>query len=502
MRTISNVFLYELLGIIWIFLAAIPRRLIFPLHGLFAFNYDQGRDFLAVSKIIWEKDLVLIGQTTGLPGIFYGPWWYYFLAPVVFVSGGDPQGVAVFFAFLSILSIVALYLLLKALTNNIIISLMLATIASFSNLSMIGPPSIWNPSLTPIFLMISIYAVHKIVKNLNPYLFFIYGISIFLAIDTTASFGALLFILFVISPFIFKKVFFKKQYLFAVIGAFIVLLPRILFELRNNFLITKAVIAYLMEPRIYGDRLTLFERVLARLGQMLRIFAEGFTNENKALAILFIALILCVFLILLKINKKMFSSLKKDFMFLYLFSFLSATIIFFIIFPDNVWDYYLIALPTLFILIIARILSHGYQLKILKLPIVGVLLVLIFLNFRTDYIPPFHITWEGDGGTYINEKKVMDYIASNNPHDFSFFAYSPAIFDYPFDYLILWYSKRGLIEAPKENQQIMYLVIREASTRKYYSSGWYGDKIRDQTEVVDKKEFPGDLLVEKHKSLD
>src|SRR3990167_1500624 len=436
MRTISNVFLYELLVIIWIFLAAIPRRLIFPLHGLFAFNYDQGRDFLAVSKIIWEKDLVLIGQTTGLPGIFYGPWWYYFLAPVVFVSGGDPQGVAVFFAFLSILSIVALYLLLKALTNNIIISLMLATIASFSNISMIGPPSIWNPSLTPIFLMISIYAVHKIVKNLNPYLFFIYGISIFLAIDTTASFGALLFILFVISPFIFKKVFFKKQYLFAVIGAFIVLLPRILFELRNNFLITKAVIAYLMEPRIYGDRLTLFERVLARLGQMLRIFAEGFTNENKEIAILFIALILCVFL------------------------------------------------------------------NILKLPIVGVLLVLIFLNFRTDYIPPFHITWEGDGGTYINEKKVMDYIASNNPHDFSFFAYSPAIFDYPFDYLILWYSKRGLIEAPKENQQIMYLVIREASTRKYYSSGWYGDKIRDQTEVVDKKEFPGDLLVEKHKSLD
>src|SRR3989337_4519221 len=132
----SKIMPLGLLSIIWILLAALPRKLIFPINGLFAFNYDQGRDFLAVSKIIWERDFILIGQTTGLPGIFYGPWWYYFLASVVFISGGDPQSVAIFFAILAILSIVFLYLLLKALTNNIIISLMLATIASFSNLSL------------------------------------------------------------------------------------------------------------------------------------------------------------------------------------------------------------------------------------------------------------------------------------------------------------------------------------------------------------------------------
>src|SRR3972149_7755166 len=118
MRLKNGVFFYELTGIVLIFLAALPRRLIFPLKGLFAFNYDQGRDFLAVSKIIWEKDLVLIGQTTGLSGIFYGPWWYYFLAPVVFVSGGDPQKVACFFSFLGILSTVVHDLLLKVLINN------------------------------------------------------------------------------------------------------------------------------------------------------------------------------------------------------------------------------------------------------------------------------------------------------------------------------------------------------------------------------------------------
>jgi len=111
------------------------------------------------------------------------------------------------------------------------------------------------------------------------------------------------------------------------------------------------------------------------------------------------------------------------------------------------------------------------------------------------------VTWKGDGATYVNEKKVMDYISSQNPHNYSFFAYSPAIFDYPFDYLVWWYSKRGLIENPMKDQNNLILVIREVSTRKYLTSGWYGDKTRDNTKVLDKEEFPGNLLVEKHEKL-
>jgi len=502
MRLKNKVFLYELISIVWIVLAAIPRRLIFPLNGLFAFNYDQGRDFLAVSKIIWEKDLVLIGQTTGLPGIFYGPWWYYFLAPVVFVSGGDPQKVAIFFAVLAIFSVVFLYLLLKTLTKNTLLSLILATIAAFSNLWMFGSPHIWNPSLTPIFFMISIFALHKIASGASPFYFLIYGLSIFLAIDTTASFGALLFIFFIISPVLFKKLLFKKQFLFAVLGAFIILFPRILFDLRNNFLITKSVITYFANPKVYGDKLPVFERFVSRLEQMLRILAEGFTDGNVFLMILLIAFAVFVLMMVFTKNKKLFSGIKRDQVLIYLVALFLATIAFFTLFPDRVWGYYLVVLPTFFIIILAKIFTYGYELKNLKFPTLAVLLALVVLNFRTDLLPPYQVKWQGDGATYINEKKVMDYIASNNPHDFSFYAYTPAIFDYPFDYLILWYSKRGLIEAPQANQQIIYLVIREASTRKYHTSGWYGDKTRDKTEVVDKKEFPGDLLVEEHRRRD
>src|SRR4030042_528888 len=214
----SKIMPLGLLSVIWILLAAFPRRFVFPINGLFAFNYDQGRDFLAVSKIIWEKDFTLIGQTTGLPGIFYGPWWYYFLTPIVFISGGDPQKVALFFAFLAIFSIVELYLILKLLTKNNVVSVLLATVAAFSNLWMFGSQSIWNPTLTPIFFLISVYALYKITKKVSNLYFFIFGLSTFLAIDTTASFGVLLFIFFIIAPFIFRRFFFKKQYNFAILG--------------------------------------------------------------------------------------------------------------------------------------------------------------------------------------------------------------------------------------------------------------------------------------------
>src|SRR3989344_5456531 len=180
---------YEVLPFIWVFLAALPRRLVFPLKGLFAFNYDQGRDFLAVSKIIWEKDFTLIGQTTGLPGIFYGPWWYYFLATVVFLSGGDPQKVSIVFAFIGIFQIVAIFLLLKIITKNTVISFLLSIFAAFSNHWMLGPTAIWNPTLTPLFLIIFLFTVYKIFHKPQKIYFFGLGISAFLVADTTASFG-------------------------------------------------------------------------------------------------------------------------------------------------------------------------------------------------------------------------------------------------------------------------------------------------------------------------
>src|ERR1035437_6914212 len=84
----------------------------------FAFTYDVGRDMIALWNIAYLHKIPLIGATTGLPGVFYGPWWYYLLTPFFIVASGDPQGIAFVMSLIGILSIVFAFILGKRLGEN------------------------------------------------------------------------------------------------------------------------------------------------------------------------------------------------------------------------------------------------------------------------------------------------------------------------------------------------------------------------------------------------
>ena len=497
MRNWLNFSKIDSLALIFILLINLLLKIPITNKGFFAFTYDQGRDLLAVSKIIYEGTLTLIGPTTGLQGIFYGPWWYYFLSPLLFISGGNPQSVGSLFGLLGIATVVCLYLFIKNTTHSLLLSLSLALVASMSSSWMFGPTLIWNTSLTPILLIFFIVLMNKIFDEPKSVYFFLLGIVAFLIMDSELPFGLIILGYVLISILIFRKVFFQKKILLTFSGMLLILLPRILFDLRHNFLISKSIISYLIHPKIYGEEVPLITRFIYRLDLYWGIFSQAFTRNNKLLGLLFFFLIVSIIFLISK-NKKVWHDLKNDVLFIHLSLIIIFSLIFFTLFKDVVWDYYLIGLPVLFILIISRIFLCATRLKKAKLFTAGVLLILVVLNFNKGILSPFKIFWEGDGATYKNEKMVIDYIASQKPRDYSFYAYSPAIFDYPFDY---WYNRQGLLENPKDNQKLMYLVIREESSQKYHKLGWYGDKTKDSTVVLERKEFPGDLIIEKHQFI-
>ena len=195
---------------------------------------------------------------------------------------------------------------------------------------------------------------------------------------------------------------------------------------------------------------------------------------------------------------KFLLNIRKDFSIGFLLIMALFVLFSFTVYPDVVWDYYLTGLPVIFFSILALYLAHLVKNKALKLPVYLLILFLLIINFDKNVTQPVKITWLGDGATYRNPKAALDYIAQQNPKDYSFYSFSPSIFDYPFEYLIYWYSREGLLEKPQENQKLAYLIIREASSRSYLSTGWYGDKTKDKTTILESKEFPGDLIVEKH----
>jgi len=197
-------------------------------------------------------------------------------------------------------------------------------------------------------------------------------------------------------------------------------------------------------------------------------------------------------------NKNTARNFTRDSILLYGLFLLFAFLVGFSVFPDRVWDYYLVGLPIIITVIISRIMARAFDTKNLRLIVILFLIILVVLNFNRGLVSPFKISWEGDGASYRNQKKVMDYIASLNPRSYSLYAYSPAIFDYAFDYLVFWYTKKSLLEEPKYGQNLMYLIIRDDPDHTYLLRGWYGDKTKDNTTLVERKTFPGDLVVEKH----
>ena len=82
---------------------------VYRVNEILGFYYDQGRDGLIIWDLIYKGKFFLIGPTTGIAGIFRGPFYYYLIAPFYLLGGGDPAYPAVFLAALSVAAIWILY---------------------------------------------------------------------------------------------------------------------------------------------------------------------------------------------------------------------------------------------------------------------------------------------------------------------------------------------------------------------------------------------------------
>lgn len=201
----------------------------FPLvaQGFFAFTYDQGRDITKVAEIVEMHRPTLIGPTTGLPGIFYGPWWYYYLSPIFLISSGDPTKIALSFAVLGTITIVLVYLLVKSLTKNITVALFAAATAANSQPFLTASAQIWSPSLVLTLMIAYVFLLSKIFKKSQALTLLALGLVCALILDSGAAFGVMLSLSTVLTFLIFRKTFLNKNLLYFFAGFLIILSPRI-----------------------------------------------------------------------------------------------------------------------------------------------------------------------------------------------------------------------------------------------------------------------------------
>src|SRR5260221_11885638 len=98
----AHKFIYFILSIILI--AGFFIR-VYRLPQILGFYFDQGRDALVIWDLIHSHKFFLIGPTTGLAGIFFWPFYYYFFAPFFWLCSGFSFFSSVFFGLNSVISV-------------------------------------------------------------------------------------------------------------------------------------------------------------------------------------------------------------------------------------------------------------------------------------------------------------------------------------------------------------------------------------------------------------
>ncbi len=484
----------SLVLLLLILLAASYFRLLGTFTNSFAFTYDVGRDMLRVSEIVNNHKILLIGFTTGVEGIFYGPWWYYILAVPFFLSGGDPQFISGFIAFTGLVSIILLYFLGKKIGDEKL-GLLLTLLVAISP-AMIGlSTQIWNPNIAPILIAISLFLIAKIFKNPSSLIFFLFGIISSLLVDTEIVFGLLLFIGSFIGLFLLsRKTVITKKALFFIPGVLIILAPRIIFEFRHQFLMTSNLIRLFNVQKEASKAITL-QSIMDKLNIFLELYANTLTNGSKIAAGIFLLILLVC---LVAFYKKIGQNAKQ---FLLLSFIIIATFIVGILgFSHDIWPHYMVGLPIYFCLVTAILLY--YSAKNIKFGTVGLLFILtalIWINVKpvqilADLGKPI---WEGDAAVYRNQLAVVDYVYRQaSGEKFEFIAYSPAVFAYPYDYLFAWRGEKKYHYTPSgQHQKLFFVIIEPDFQRPTLLKDWL--KIREKDgKIIKEEKVKGGVIVQ------
>ena len=414
-------------------------------YGNFAFTFDVGRDLLAVQKIVSQKRPTLLGPTSGIPGFFYTSWWYYFLLPSFIISSGSPFGVVLSIVLLGSL-MVPLSFLLGKLVGDERLGLIFSSLVSVSPYLISASTQIWSPNLVP-FLTLLVFIFYFFLTQGKLWPSFFLGFFLGLIFESEMGFGFLFIPSTLVTLFFARKVIrnWKKVIFFVLLGLCFVELPRLLFELRHNFLQTRSLLRFF---QLGQEELSLSPH-FERLFYLYHVWISSVAGKNN-----FLGLVLALFTFF-----SLFCQLKTKWKYLISLSLLTTFLFFLeiVFWPKDFWGHYLIGLGLIFVFLVSLTFNFWKR----SLPFVF-LLFLFNLNFPSAikfFQPP---SWEGDAAVFRNQIAVVDYVYQQaRGEKFNYIAYTPPLIDYTWQYLFSWYGKRKYGYPPSQSTQRLFFVILE-----------------------------------------
>ncbi|OGD89361.1 hypothetical protein A3D04_03930 [Candidatus Curtissbacteria bacterium RIFCSPHIGHO2_02_FULL_40_16b] len=469
-----------------VLVAALFVRIYLIVRDSVPFAYDMGRDLLWAKDISFYHIPTLIGPAASIWGVYFGPLWYYFLSIPLLISGGHPLSAVFFTASTIILTgALAYFLFFKYIGKQLafILAIIILFSAALINISTFA----FHANLLPLLTLLTIYfSFLAIVKNpLCISLSFLF-VSLMFHADPAP---AVVFTFFPIIIFIIFKLYKKRpvQTLLSSLVLYLVpFLPQILFELRNDFIQTKSLIAYFSgnNPSLSGQ-LPVVERFFNRIKVFFEFFTSSFSPENILLSTVLIILIIFG---AVKINTSRFKNELKILFNINLTALILSFLIFTFPITVEIKTWYLYGLPIVFAfqITLAIVAIRKFH-KLIPIFIIVFLLVnlkpLLFRNSEA---------LKSDPALLSNQIEAIKFIESDSEGiDYTVYVYTPTIYDYSYQYLFWWQGKVKKIRFPQEfaylpgqpsyvrnknfytvdpeETDIVYLIIEENQENEFYT---------------------------------
>lgn len=208
-------------------------------------TYDQSRDYIILKRILIDHKLTLVGPTVSIaPGFFLPPFYYYSLLPFIYLFNFHIVGPDVYTAILGVLSIIVFYFLSRDFFG--IFPSLVATFAYAVN-SYLTQTSrhAWNPNTIFLYSILFFLSFEKYILKKQRKWFVLTGFSLGWAIGLHLT--AVVFLpLFAYLLFLeIKNRLFNSWTVGGILLFLVIFFPLAVFDIKHNFPITKAGVAYI-----------------------------------------------------------------------------------------------------------------------------------------------------------------------------------------------------------------------------------------------------------------
>lgn len=416
--------------LIFLLLFVVISRLPMLIDQMIPFQFDHGKDAIGTFHMWQTLSPKLIGPWTSIPGLFFGPAWYYMLLPGMIVSGGAPIASVVMMLLLGLMTIVILYVYFGKFE---------ATLFATSALLYTITTSAWNP-FPMVLVSVVILAVLRHVekkKKITRTTAGLLGFFAALGFHFSTAF-AVFYPIVIVASLLLKRTKVDFKAVGVGIVAFIVpFLPQLLFEVKHGFIEVKAVLAYLHA----GDSAPASSNKLLQVlsitwGEMRGVLFPGTYFQQNWVNNLDLWILIALFFVAVYFFIKRY---RKETHYLLLDAALWFTIpiVGFTFLHFNIW-YILPLLAFSFILVGEVFASAPKKLTYL-------FLALCFVASLSKVY--FYLTLDRQNllqspAFLPNKIKAIEYIYSQaDGQPFASYQYMPDIYDFPYQYL---YFRRAL----------------------------------------------------------